>query len=82
MAEKLRIVTKKKTCEATGQQIEIIEIHKDITDGENLLTSSLTEVSCLNFRQCNHPCSLFKNYNLPVKCNKPKLIRNNYNIKQ
>lgn len=81
MAEKLWIITKKKMCEATDQLIEIIEIHKDITDGEKTLTTCLTEVSCLNFRQCKHPCILSKNYDLPVKCTKPVLIQNEYNIK-
>lgn len=81
MAEKLWTITKKKKCEATNLLVEIIEIHKDITDGEKTLTSYLTEVACLNFRQCKHPCILSKNYDLTVKCTKPFLLRNECNIK-
>jgi len=81
MGEKLRIVTKKRMCIAANHPVEIIEIYKDITDGENIITSCLTEVNCLNFRHCKHPCSLSINYNSPVKCCKPYLIQNENNIK-
>lgn len=63
MAEILRIKTEKKYCETVAQHIDIIEIYKDIMDGESLITSFLTEVSCLRFQHCSHPkCALKSNF--------------------
>gem|GEM_PF-3543938 len=75
VGEKLRIVTKKRMCKAANHPVEIIEIYKDIIDGENIITSCLTEVNCLNFRHCEHPCRLsIKCNNTQMKCFKPLLV--------
>lgn len=58
MAEKLRINIKKILCEVTLEYIDMMEIYKDIMDGDILITSFLTEVGCLKFRQCDHSCRL------------------------
>lgn len=71
MAEKLRITTKKQICEFTCEHIDIIEIYKDMMDGDSLITSFLTEVSCLKFRHCNQNDCLLKRDRPAVKWVKP-----------
>lgn len=66
MAENFRIAIKKQLCEVTFEHIDLMEIYKDIMDGDSLITSFLIEVSCLKFRQCDRNC-LYKKDILTVK---------------